>query len=77
MSQNAANAAKTALDQQKTLYNNMISTRDNALQQMANSFNYSNKQISDNYNDQVNKSMQDALSKIEALNKTGSLNTNE
>jgi len=76
-SQNAANAAKTAIDQQQNIYNNMISTRDNTLQQMANTLKYNQKALSDQYNDLTSTMLQESLSKIDALNKTGALDTQQ
>lgn len=76
-SHNAKAAAHAALAQNETVYAGMVSARDNALSQLARNLQYSSKQISDAYNDSVSQSMQDALKKIEALDKTGAMNSAE
>lgn len=76
-SHNAKAAAQNVLSQNETIYAGMVSARDNALSQLARNLQYSSKQISDAYNDSVSQSMQDALKKIEALDKTGAMNTSQ
>lgn len=74
-SQRAMAAAQSVLDRNRQVYQDMLSTRDNVLAQMANQLQFSQKQLSDQYNDSVSKTMQDALAKINALDKTGAMNS--
>lgn len=76
-SRNMQNAITQMLDVNKNIYSQLVSNKDRDIARLAEDLKYANTVASNEYNDKVSSQMQDMLKNIEALDKTGSLQTAE
>lgn len=74
-SRNLQNAITSMLDVNKNIYSQLVSNKDRDIARLAEDLKYANTTASNTYNDNVSKQMQDMLTNIQALDKTGSLQT--
>ena len=74
-SRNMVNAVNQVLDNNKNIYNQLISNKDRDIQRLGEDLAYAQKVASNEYNDMVSQEMQDMLKNVQALDSSGSLNT--
>lgn len=74
-SRNLQSAINQQLDLSKQTYDNLVATQDRYLQALADEYKYNNTVASNNYNDAMSTLKKDLQEKIQTLQKTGALQT--
>lgn len=69
------NVTKQEIDRAVNNYNSLISSQDNFLKKMADDLKYNKDTLTNEFNDNISKAQAEMLSKINAINKTGEMDT--
>jgi hypothetical protein len=76
-SRNMQNAVSQALDVNRNIYTQLVSNKDRDIARLAEDLKYAQTVASNEYNDTISKDMSKMLESIQALDKTGSLATQQ